>query len=69
MPYLAEAMVRFQYLNPDTLIDVDGNSVRVVGASESSGAKRELLFALYRQKIYEESLPMRRALIAGVTGA
>jgi hypothetical protein len=69
LPFLAEGLTRFQYLNPDATIEVDGTSLSISGADDFSVAKRDLLFCVYRQKIYEESLPMRRALIAGVTGA
>ncbi|WP_234906708.1 hypothetical protein [Rhizobium rhizogenes] len=68
LPFLPEGLTRFQYLNPDATTEVDGNVVSIGGADDCSVAKRDLLFCLYRQKVYAESLPMRRALIAGVTG-
>ncbi|MGM5056032.1 hypothetical protein ACD589_15290 [Rhizobium sp. 814_E9_N1_1] len=70
MPYVAEATVRFRYLNPGIGVTISGDTA-VVAGSEVVNVKdleQQFMFCLYRQKIYSETLPLRYALLAGVTG-
>ncbi|MBX5157688.1 hypothetical protein HJB89_11200 [Rhizobium sp. NZLR8] len=70
MPYVADATVRFRYLNPGIDVTIGGTTV-VVGGNELVNVKdleQQFMFCLYRQKIYSETLPLRHALLAGVTG-
>jgi len=69
MPWLPGASVRFQYLYPELELSVDGNIVRFTGTNAGDPrVKQEFQFCLYRQKIFEQTLPMRKMLIEGVTG-
>ena len=69
MPWLPDASVRFQYLYPELELSVDGNIVRFTGTNAGDPrVKQEFQFCLYRQKIFEQTLPMRKMLIEGVTG-
>jgi len=69
MPWLPNASVRFQYLYPELELSVDGNIVRFTGTNAGDPRiKQEFQFCLYRQKIFEQTLPMRKMLIEGVTG-
>ncbi len=71
LPYLADTIIRFKYLRPDVELETGEGFVLLSGAhvSLSASIEREFLFCLYRQKVYAETLPLRSALIAGVTGA
>jgi hypothetical protein len=67
--WLSDASLRFQYLHPHIEISTEGNSVRLTGTgADDPGIKREFQFCLYRQKIFEQTLPLRTMLIEGVTG-
>jgi len=70
MPYVADATVRFRYLNPGIDVKISGTTAVVVW-NEVRNVKeleQQFMFCLYRQKIYGETLPLRRTLLAGVTG-
>ncbi len=61
--------MRFQYLYPELELTIDGDIVRFTGTNAGDPrVKREFQFCLYRQKIFEQTLPMRKMLIEGVTG-
>ncbi|WP_246665936.1 hypothetical protein [Agrobacterium sp. DE0009] len=67
--WLPDASVRFQYLHPELELSVNGNIVRFTGTNATDPrVKQEFQFCLYRQKIFEQTLPMRKMLIEGVTG-
>ncbi|TAY14046.1 hypothetical protein [Rhizobium leguminosarum] len=71
VPHLPDAIVRFGYLHPGIEVRTD-DGFALLSATDDSGRlsrdiKQEFLFCLYRQKIYAETLPLRAALIAGVT--
>lgn len=70
MPYLADAVVRFRYLYPGVNVTIDGAAVVASGDGlvSASEIEQQFMFCLYRQKIYVETLPLRRTLIAGVVG-
>jgi len=68
-PWLPQATLRFGYLYPQIEVMVDGSIVRFAGpGAEEPALKQEFQFCLYRQKIFEQTLPLRKALIEGVTG-
>ncbi|MBD9597661.1 hypothetical protein IB270_33080 [Ensifer sp. ENS05] len=68
-PWLADAIVRFRYLHPESHLRTDDHSVTLTASSaQMAGLVQDLMFCLYRQKIYSETLPLRTMLIEGVTG-
>ncbi|EHH02558.1 hypothetical protein ATCR1_23925 [Agrobacterium tumefaciens CCNWGS0286] len=68
-PWLADASVRFRYLYPEIELTVEGSSVRFTGPNaDTPRVKQDFQFCLYRQKIFEQTLPLRKMLIEGVTG-
>lgn len=68
-PYLAVAIVRFSASHPDTEIEISQTiSLLDNGAAPSDLLVREFHHCLYREKIYAETLPLRRALVDGVLG-
>ncbi len=68
-PWLADAIVRFRYLHPEAHLHTDDQSVTLTASSDQmAGLVQDLMFCLYRQKIYSETLPLRTMLIEGVTG-
>ncbi|ANP86040.1 hypothetical protein [Rhizobium leguminosarum] len=68
-PYLYDAIMRFSYLHPSVQVAVD-TDVMLTGAEGTDVADliRDFHFTLCRQKIYAETLPLRRTLIEGVMG-
>lgn len=67
--WLPDASLRFQYLHPHIEISTEANAVRLTGTGADDPAlKREFQFCLYRQKIFDQTLPLRTLLIEGVTG-
>lgn len=67
--YVPDAVVRFRYLNPGLDIVCDGSAVAMsVVPERAAELEQEFMFCVYRQKIYVETLPLRKTLLAGVTG-
>lgn len=66
--YLSSAATRLGYLYPELLFTVRDDAVEVTGAVEESVMRREVLHAVYREKIFAETLPLRRTLIDGLLG-
>lgn len=67
--YLAAAIVRFNAQHPGTSVTVsDQITVFDDGASLVDALVADFHHCLYREKIYTETLPLRRALISGVLG-
>ncbi|MEY9162662.1 hypothetical protein ABIE78_000781 [Sinorhizobium fredii] len=67
--HISDAIHRFSYLHPSVEIEVGPEVISLFADSRHVGdLVRDLHFALYRQKIYAETLPLRKALIEGVMG-
>lgn len=68
--FVEAAALRFSYLYPSAKVVVD-DSVSISADSNASAADiaRDFKYALYRQKIYEESQPIRTLLIQSVMGS
>ncbi len=68
-PYTDAALARLQYLYPKINFVLIADGIEVSGNIDipSETLSREIHYALYREKIYAETLPMRRALIEAVT--
>ncbi|WP_234905194.1 hypothetical protein [Rhizobium rhizogenes] len=68
-PWLSDAMLRFRYLYPEIELHIDGDTVSFRGEdADDPSITRDFHFCLYRQKIFAETLPLRKMLIEGVTG-
>jgi hypothetical protein len=68
-PWLADAAVRFRYLYPNVHLSVNHRTVTLAAPSDRMASLvQDLMFCIYRQKIYSETLPLRTMLIEGVTG-
>ena len=68
-PYLDAAVVRLGYLKPMLQFAGSDEGIRVSGASpaERDELTRDVMHVLYREKIYAETLPMRRRLVEALT--
>jgi hypothetical protein len=64
--HLASATTRLGYLYPDLVFTIIDEGVAVTGDGEESVLRREVLHAVYREKIFAETLPLRRTLIDGL---
>lgn len=62
--YCDQAMLRLGYLYPDLDFSFSGSAICVSGGETQSisNLSREVKFALYREKIYQESLPLRERM-------
>ncbi len=67
--YANAAATRLRYLFPTITFEVEGDGIRVDGPCEIDEAalQQEIHYALYREKIYAETLSLRRSLIEAVT--
>lgn len=66
-PYLDAAIVRFSYLRPDVTVEKKDSIAQLFcEVEEKENLRREFFHALYREKIYHETLPLRRAIFAGL---
>lgn len=64
-PHAAAAVVRFGYLHPhlSCAVTAEGDvEVAMPAGAEDAAVRRDLLHLLYREKIYAETLGLRRAL-------
>ena len=67
--YVNDAISRFAYLHPSVEIDVGAEVILMTDANlDLTELVRDFHFTLCRQKIYAETLPLRRTLIEGVMG-
>ena len=70
LAHIDDAISRFAYLHPAIEIEIGPNVISLFADSleKVDDLVRDLHFALYRQKIYAESLPLRKRIIEGVMG-
>ena len=67
-PYVASALVRLGYLYPDARFVPVANGIEITtDGADHDVLAREVQYALYREKIYAETLPLRQSLIDAVT--
>ena len=68
-PYLEPALARLGYLNPTATFSYDADSVSVLSTTDfdEERMRRDVLYEFYREKIYAETLPLRRNLLAVVS--
>jgi len=62
--YMPTTLIRLNYLYPDLTFSVETTDI-VVGncpVDRETFIKRDVLYTLYREKIYAETLSMRRSL-------
>jgi hypothetical protein len=66
--HIDAAVTRLRYLYPDWSISADDDKVNVIVASdtEASLARREVNYALYRERIRVEGAPLRELLLKSV---
>lgn len=67
--YIDAAVVRVGYLHPDVEFSREGNSIRVASSTgnEVDSIRRDVLYAVYREKIFADTLSMRTALLGMVS--
>jgi hypothetical protein len=67
--YAESALARLRYLYPALTFSVAPEGIEVKGEMDTAPEElqRAIHHALYREKIYAETLPMRRALMEAVT--
>lgn len=68
-PYLAAAIIRFNALHAGVRVThSDEITLSDDGTASVDALLADFQHCLYREKIYAETLPLRRALISGVLG-
>jgi hypothetical protein len=66
--FVETALARLRYLYPDAEFDLcEGGILVTVRGGAAHTIARDVSFILYREKIYAETLPLRRALVEAVT--
>lgn len=68
-PHIASVVTRLRYLFPELRFKAEVEGISVTGdvGARADALAREIQYALYREKIYAETLPMRQALVETVT--
>jgi hypothetical protein len=63
------ALTRLGYLHPAVEFALTGNSITAAATADADAAllRRDISYALYREKIYAETLAIRHALVNAVT--
>lgn len=61
-PYVGQALVRLSYLHPRTSFVSHPDRIIAHSPEGATVSAREITYQLYREKIYQESLPMRDLL-------
>ena len=57
------AILRLNYLYPDLQFSVQGSVINVQGEIDSvEQLKKEITYLIYREKVYEEYLPIRKKI-------
>jgi hypothetical protein len=67
--HVAAALVRLRYLHPHATFDLaDGGISVATDAGDEERIRRDVNYELYRERILQQTMPLRRALVAGVMG-
>jgi hypothetical protein len=68
--YADAAMLRLQALYPNCRLSGKGGTISIgsSGGIAEEQLRKDILYAVYREKIYAETLVTRQALVAAVTG-
>lgn len=69
LPFIPSATLRIQTLFPNCSVVSDRCCIEISGlvSISENEIRKAVLHAVYREKIYSETLPMRQALVAAVT--
>lgn len=71
-PFVGPALVRLRYLHPEVRFECfeeeGGVTIEADPASDIDALRAEVCYAIYREKIYAETLPLRRTLLEAVMG-
>ena len=62
--FIPAAILRLKYIFPELDIETTVNGVKLSGTREidAQQLEREVTYQIYREKIFQETLPMRRDL-------
>jgi hypothetical protein len=68
LPYVEAAIARLRYLHPELSFSISTKGIEIRGtvAGDRALLLQEIQHTIYREKIYSETLPMRRALVDAV---
>lgn len=67
-PFLDSAFARFRYVQKDCAVTRSPERLIFSGVSDLKAASREFTYLLYREKILQETLQMRRQFFDAVCG-
>lgn len=60
--YAEQAIGRLRYLYPDISFSLTDTHIHISGICEEPSVRRDVTYQLYREKIYQEGLPMRELM-------
>ncbi|EPX76428.1 hypothetical protein Salmuc_00314 [Salipiger mucosus DSM 16094] len=68
-PYIPASLLRLSYLYPELDFGASEQGVNVSGTSGADPARleREVTYQIYREKIFQQTLPMRQSLYEMLT--
>ncbi len=67
-PFLDAATLRYEYLFPSLTVEVQDMDVYISGAEEGDGQeeKEHFLHLLYKEKIYADTLDIRKSIFKAI---
>lgn len=67
--YINSASLRFQYLYPDVTISISNANISIEGGEEGllNNLRQELLHLVYKEKIYSETLEIRKSIYRAIS--
>ena len=63
---MAQAIVRLGYLRPDVVLQANNDIVNAEWQGDLPISPSDILYQVYREKIYQESLPMRELMYRSI---
>jgi|GEM_PF-1200620 len=67
LDFVGTAIARLGYLHPRSIFSVEAGVVVVDGVDlDAAAVRRDVLHALYRERILDQTMPLRQRLIEGL---
>jgi hypothetical protein len=68
LPFATAALERLRYLYPARRFQLLGSEIAVTDVTDDAEdtVRRDVAYQLYREKIYQEGLPMRQAMYSAL---
>lgn len=67
-PYVSQAVARLSYLHPTWAARVEGDVIVLDCEDDQPKARKEVMYTLYREKIFADGLPLRQLIAQRLMG-